>query len=256
MKKLTKKEYWNSKYINKININNLSKLSFYLHDHLKNIKPYIKPKTKIIEIGCAPGNILILCAKKFKLKPYGIEYAKEGTIVTQQNFKANKFDPKNIYFKDFFDNKFQKQNKEIYDVVCSFGFIEHFDKPSKVIDLHCNLLKKGGILWITVPNLLYINKKLTMKKILDGHNLKIMKLSTLKNSVPKNIDVKLVKYYGGALNFGLHFYDNKILEILRLGLLLIQRIVLDPLTFLLSKIGIKLNNKFLSPGIVLIGIKK
>jgi SAM-dependent methyltransferase len=39
-----------------------------------------------------------------------------------------------------------------YDVVCSFGFIEHFRNFSEIIALHHRILKPGGLLIITTPN--------------------------------------------------------------------------------------------------------
>ena len=39
-----------------------------------------------------------------------------------------------------------------YDLVCSFGFIEHFRNFEEIIALHDRILKPGGALFITTPN--------------------------------------------------------------------------------------------------------
>ena len=49
----------------------------------------------------------------------------------------------------------------LFDVVMSRGFIEHFDEPSSVVDRHLDLLKPGGLLVVSIPNLRGVNGLLT-----------------------------------------------------------------------------------------------
>lgn len=53
-----------------------------------------------------------------------------------------------FYSADLFNFKTDKK----YDVVCSFGFIEHFVNYLEVIDIHDDLLENNGIMLVTVPN--------------------------------------------------------------------------------------------------------
>ena len=39
-----------------------------------------------------------------------------------------------------------------FDLVCSFGFLEHFDQFLDVIDCHDKIVKPGGLLVLTTPN--------------------------------------------------------------------------------------------------------
>ena len=274
MKRLTNKDYWNNynnhyrtnKVVRLINLR--SKKSLYYHELTKIIKPYVKPNSKIIEVGCAPGNLLIEITKSFKLQPYGVDYTKKGVEVTRDNFKRNNFDTKNIVYADFFSKKFQKENKEKYDIVSSFGFIEHFDNVEKVIGLHLNILKKGGTLIISLPNFnLKIGNKLLFslisKKTMAMYNFDIMEPSNLKNAIPNSVKIHKLKYFGNPFeNLLFSFMPNcksKVLGHLRLSLFLLilasQRLIMDPLLIILSKINISLSNKYFSQEFILIGTK-
>ncbi|MCF7871710.1 class I SAM-dependent methyltransferase [Candidatus Woesearchaeota archaeon] len=261
MKKLTNKKYWNKNYDGTINVfiqkaTKLSSKSFYFYDLRKKIEKYLKKKSKIMEIGCAPGNILISLSKKYDLIPHGVEYSKEGAEITKRNFEKENFETKNVLLADFFSEKFQNKNKEKYDVVCSFGFIEHFKDVKNVVKLHLDLLKKEGTLIIGIPNLSKQSNIFLEKEIIDKHNLNIMDIKKLKQIMPKNVQIKKCCYYGGPFNIGHYKYENKILEILKTIFFIFQRAILDPLFYLLSLIKIYLNNKYFSPGIVLVCVKK
>lgn len=255
MKELTDKEYWNSKYEPKVKVKLSGLRGFQYYEILKMIQPFMKG-SNIIEIGCAPGNLLLDIAKTFNLEPYGVEYAPKGAEMTKDNFKANGFEEKNVILADFFDEKFQNDNKEKYDIVASFGFIEHFDNTNEVIKKHMNLLKKEGILILTIPNMKKGNRFFFTKDILNKHNLSIMEPKELGKRVPKELEIKLLGYHGGFFNFGLFFYRSRFLENVRRVFSLLQKLTIDPLSMLLLKAGIRLNNKWFSPSIMLIGTKK
>ncbi|MBA4320633.1 MAG: hypothetical protein C0412_19745 [Flavobacterium sp.] len=261
MKKLTTKKYWNNNYVGiiaKLRAHSkiLTQHSLFYNDFIRKITPYVSKGENIIEIGCAPGNNLILIASQFDAVPYGVEYSKEGVMLTKENFVRNKFNPANVIHADFFSKKFLIPHKEKYGIVCSFGFIEHFDNPKKVLQQHAYILKKNGLLIVTIPNFNYINKFVCDKEILRNHNLDIMSLPRLRNIVPQNLKIRAVSYYGGPFNLGLFSYKNKLLESARFGGFILQRILFDPLLILLSKIGMRLNWKYGSPSIILICEKK
>ena len=274
MKRLTSKDYWNN--YNKhyrtnkvVRLTNLrSKKSLYFCQLIKIIKPYIKSGSKIIEIGCAPGNLLIEISKLFNLQPYGVDYALEGVKITRDNFKRQNFNTANLVYADFFSKKFQKENKEKYDVVSSFGFIEHFDDAKKVVDSHLNILKKGGTLIISIPNFnLKIGDRLLFslisKKTMTMYNFDIMEPNKLKNIIPDSVKIHKLKYFGNPFeNLLFSFmpdYKIKILGYLKLLLFLViftlQRLIIDPLLIILSKININLSNKHFSQEFILIGTK-
>lgn len=70
-----------------------------------------------------------------------------------------------------------------YDIVFSFGFIEHFDDTKDVINRHINLLSEKGSLLIILPNFRGLNgfvQWIFDRKNLRSHNLDSMKINYLK----------------------------------------------------------------------------
>lgn len=70
-----------------------------------------------------------------------------------------------------------------YEFVCSFGLIEHFGDPAKVIERHLAFCKPGGSLLITYPNMRGINGLIQRRfdpANLAIHNLEIMNLELIR----------------------------------------------------------------------------
>lgn len=154
--KLTDKEFWDN-YWGSISIPQIvsSDVSFergLIQSFRKNLgRNYIGKE--ILEIGCAPGKWLAFYANELGMIPSGIDYSSSGIDATRRNLKMLGVKFKNLDDKDFFAAEPDYQ----YDVVVSLGFIEHFDNPLNVIDLHLKWLKPGGKLIIGVPNFRGIN---------------------------------------------------------------------------------------------------
>jgi len=202
MQRLTDSQYWNKVYSkiitkeiplwkqnterNKAHIGFVKSLSKHLV--VENYASYLfwnvicpqylpKGPAKILEVGCAPGRKVIKFAKTFGYEPYGIDFSKPGIEATKELFIANGFDPENVTFTDFFDEKFVSNYKGFFDVVVSMGFIEHFTEADQAIEKHIQLLREGGVLLISIPNLRGINFALTYllnREGLKRHNLDIM----------------------------------------------------------------------------------
>lgn len=141
--KLTTKEFW-------INPNEETQFSRHT-DHGIDvlIKKYI-PTTKngdCLEIGSYPGPFLSTFGDLgYTLN--GIDFHPDNTVglpnwLQGQGYKIGKFT-----CEDFFDFNPPMQ----YDVVASFGFIEHFENFREVIKTHAALVKEDGYLIITTPN--------------------------------------------------------------------------------------------------------
>lgn len=87
-----------------------------------------------------------------------------------------------------------------YDVVVSFGFVEHFIEYDKVIQKHIDVLKPGGYLIISVPYFspfqMYARKLFYraehLDKILRAHNRKILNLAELKKQVTRYNNIQLL----------------------------------------------------------------
>lgn len=132
---------------------------------------------KMLEVGSAPGLILVRFHRRFGYDPYGIEYTPAGVEVNRQVFSHYGLDPEHVIHADFFSEEFLATHRERFDVVFSVGFVEHFADPKGVVERHLALLRDGGRLIIEIPNLRGINAWLTRffhPESLAIHNLGLM----------------------------------------------------------------------------------
>lgn len=244
MKKLSEKKYWDNIYKNFQKENktneNLS-IFFLLKNWLKYLtrdysnyvllelyKKYLprSDQMKVIEIGCAPGKYLINFKNEFGYKPYGVEYSDKGAQITKENFKKNGLNPENIIKADFFDENFQNEYKENFDLVFSRGFIEHFDNTTEVIEKHINLLKKGGYIVISIPNLSGLNYFLLNylnRDSLITHNFSLMNKNNFREVFKKNKLHFLYCDFVGIFSFGLLNTNKRWKYYLWRMLLILQR---------------------------------
>ena len=151
-----------------------------------------------LEIGCYPGYYLAYITKKFGYGAAGIDYVANTEKIVGKTLQANKIKKYLIYNENFLYWKSPKK----YDLVCSFGFIEHFSGSTskKVFKKHIDLMKSNGKLIIDVPNPYYLyNLRLLFNKLYrQEHYIKIMKLNYFKKMAKKyKLKVLHLNYYSG-----------------------------------------------------------
>lgn len=105
---------------------------------------------RVIELGCGEGKVSLLFSllgASTTLVDYSSKQLERARRV------AEKFEVEPIIINDDILN-LPHHHRERYDVSMSFGTAEHFfdDSRQKVFDIHFNLLKKGGLSIIWVPN--------------------------------------------------------------------------------------------------------
>jgi SAM-dependent methyltransferase len=162
------------------------------------------PGASVVEIGSAPGEHLARLGERFGLVPYGIEYSGSGVLVNRAVFLAHGLDPANVMEVDFFSDECLQQCRERFDVVVSRGFIEHFEDPFRVVERHLDLLKPGGLLIVTIPNLRGINRILTglfHHELLPMHNLAIMSKGSFVGLFDATKVAALTCRYVGTFSF-------------------------------------------------------
>lgn len=144
----------------------------FFHDELKNILPK-SDLLSCIELGALPGGFLTYFHKKFGYKVTGLDFA-DNTEVFDETMKSN-----GIKKYDFIKADILKYKpKTDYDVVSSFGFIEHFDDIDQILSQHIDLMKPGAYLVLTVPN--FRNIQYVYHRIFDAKNLSIHNTETMK----------------------------------------------------------------------------
>jgi 2-polyprenyl-3-methyl-5-hydroxy-6-metoxy-1,4-benzoquinol methylase len=119
------------------------------------LRPRVQDKADLkgLEIGSAPGRISLELWRRLGLVPYGLEYTEAGVRAQQALYRKFGLPGEWVMPGDLFDDAWRARHAESFDVVASFGFIEHFGDPRDVVAKHLELLRPGGLLVVTVPNL-------------------------------------------------------------------------------------------------------
>jgi ubiquinone/menaquinone biosynthesis C-methylase UbiE len=99
----------------------------------------VKPPAKLLEIGCGTGNVSSFLSKK-KYLVTGFEFYSEAIRRVWPGFQMVQGDAIKIPFKE-----------NSFDVVGLFDLIEHFQDDTKLLKEAVRVVKKGGLIVLTVP---------------------------------------------------------------------------------------------------------
>jgi 2-polyprenyl-3-methyl-5-hydroxy-6-metoxy-1,4-benzoquinol methylase len=89
-------------------------------------------------------------AREFGFKVAGIDYAPAGCALAEESLRRSGVAGE-IFCADIFDPP--PSLLETYDVVVSFGVVEHFTDTTASIEAFARLLRPGGLLITSVPNM-------------------------------------------------------------------------------------------------------
>lgn len=164
----------------------------------------VDPALSCVEIGAYPGASLCYLAKKFGYRPTAIEYRDDAADILRL-FEYNGVPGLELINADFLT----VQGRE-FDVVTSFGFVEHFADYREVIRRHVEMTKPGGYLVLGAPHMDGLQEGLrrllfTPKALEDlyrSHNRRIMQLGEMKRTL-EGFGVQLLF---GSYVFGAAFW--------------------------------------------------
>ena len=214
----------------------------------------ILPNAKLdyIELGCAPGLFTAALAKDKPWSISGIDYSRDSELFIKTIKLIGK--DATLYKQDLFD--FQLPHK--YDIVASYGLVEHFRGGSfeEVMHIHDACLKDSGHIVIAVPNFTgvpYIFHYIFDRPDLDKHNVDVMQPGVIENWLrDKGYSVIFGDYVGVMRLWGNSgFVNSKVLSKLVAGL----AVALSKLAQLLSVLGFKLSGRSWSPYLLVIAQK-
>lgn len=216
--RLSKRSQWESRWSN----SKLSKIEFDPAHHsfseidnkLSKYIPANDSDKSFLEVGAFPGTYLWYFYKYFNYFPFGVEYVK-SCAERSQNFLDDSDVPAKVIHADFFDLEKEKYTDggAGWDVVASFGFVEHFDDTENVVNRHLQLAKSGGYVVISIPNHAGINgwiMKLFDKEKWKQHNC--MGLEKLNEAI-QNLEVKQILFMGCLGKIG--FWNAGVYPVLR-----------------------------------------
>jgi len=129
------------------------------------------PSMKLLEVGCGKSAWLPYFAKEFGFKVYGLDYSPNGCEMARKVLRANAIDAQ-IVQADLFSPP--RDMLGAFDVVVSFGLVEHFDHTASCVGAISAFLKPGGLLITSIPNMVgWIGsiQKAFNRPIYDVHEL-------------------------------------------------------------------------------------
>ncbi|GAB4112284.1 MAG: hypothetical protein OHK0050_13320 [Roseiflexaceae bacterium] len=156
---------------------------------------------RILEVGC--GQSLWLPALAIPgVEVYGIDYSVLGCkqavdLLTRAGKHGH------IWCEDFFASA--EHTTEWFDLIISFGFIEHFDDTAVPLRAMYQMLVPGGLIFATVPNLKGIYGPLQQRldiEVYRTHTL-LDDQSIAVHAQRAQLTVQHAGYIGGAMHLGL-----------------------------------------------------
>jgi len=152
---------------------------------------------KIIEIWCAPWGNLYWFYKKFGFDIYWIEYSNVWMDLTQKNFESLWIKDKfwNIFKEDLtkMSPEFLSNYKNIFDVVFSAWFMEHFENLDYIFEIQRDLVTPDWLVIATIPQFsfpyLFLSLFLAPRWTFFLHNWRICNYYSYKKILERHFDI-------------------------------------------------------------------
>jgi SAM-dependent methyltransferase len=245
---LTDRAFWVNYWESKKGLAVQLPSNYLFHQQLADVIQKNNVKTAI-ELGGFPGYYAVFLKKYFKLDVTLLDYFVHPPVVNELLAK-NGLTEKDIHIieTDLFNYTPEKQ----YDLVLSCGLIEHFNDTADIINRHIAFVKRGGTLFITLPNFKAVNgwfQKNFDRENYDKHNIDSMDPALLKSICEQAGLTEVKSGYFGRFSVWLENESQK-----SAGVRLFKKAV-----WLTGKIFTKIipfESKNLSPYIILVAKKK
>ena len=205
---LTDNKFWQNFWESKKNLIFKINPDYTFHKLLESLIKERKLKSAI-ELGGFPGYYTIFLKKYFNLNTTLFDYYIFPPIINELlNCNDLKIEDVSIIEADLFTY----QPESTYDLVTSFGLIEHFEDTHDIINRHLPFLKEGGTLFITLPNFKGVNgwiQQVFDRYNYNKHNINCMDPMLLE-TVAQELGLNDVQaYYYGNFSTWLEHRDEK-----------------------------------------------
>jgi SAM-dependent methyltransferase len=106
---------------------------------------------KIIELGGASSRLLVDFAKNNNAQVTAVDYSDTGVAQTKELFQREGLNGE-VLHEDIFKWAAGGVDRS-FDVVTHWGLLEHFADPEPIMKISANLVRPGGKVVFTMPNL-------------------------------------------------------------------------------------------------------
>ena len=163
-----------------------SPLSVSTRNMQRILRREVRRGMRVLELGCAPGKILAWTAADLGASVAGLDYSERGIAWSRTLFERLAI-PADLRCEDVFQTTFTPGG---FDLVYSFGLIEHFEDPRAIVRAHLALVRPGGKTVIAIPDYGGIYGRLQRRldpANLAIHNLDIMSVDALCQLAPPEL---------------------------------------------------------------------
>jgi len=184
-----------------------NRINRQFHEYFRKAFSGMKTKgKKLLEIGCARSQWLPYFAKEFGFIVSGVDYSEIGCVKAREILSHAGVSGE-VVNVDFFNPPGHMLHA--YDVVVSFGVVEHFENTFECINACAKYLDRGGLMITVIPNLVglmgLLQKKLN-KPIYDKHEP--LDINMLKEAHHRAGLTALMCDYFLSTNFGVLNMDG------------------------------------------------
>jgi SAM-dependent methyltransferase len=127
-----------------------------------------------LELGCFPGRYLAVFGE-LGYELHGVDRTPRVQPEMREWLTSRAYRVGELARADVFTHTFGRQ----YDVVCSLGLIEHFGEWPKLIQIHADLVRPGGLLMLETPNFRGWVQQL-LHRCFDGPSLRQHNLDAMR----------------------------------------------------------------------------
>lgn len=107
-------------------------------------------KSRLLEIGCASSPWLPVFSRQFGYEVVGLDYSEAGCESARRLLHSQNA-PGQIICADLFQPPADLLGA--FDIVVSFGVVEHFDPVSRCVQAMAAFLRPSGLMFTQIPNL-------------------------------------------------------------------------------------------------------
>ncbi len=217
--------------------------------------------SSFLEVGCGSSGWLPYFAKRYGLSISGIDYSEIGCQLAEKNLQMLNIPYEDIFCRDLFAPNATEGKK--YDIVFSYGVIEHFDQPENVVKILSGFTNDNGLIITLVPNLTGLAGLMTKRYMPDVYAIhNVFDASMLRKIHDENKLEILANGYAGMFSIGvmpLHKANKGILKKASIGRSVSMFILksYDKIaTTLFKLLPIRISSRFLSPYVICVARKK
>lgn len=223
-----------------------------LKDLLDRVGPYLRSfeNKHWIELGCSPGHVSALLHRRIPFTPSGVDFSPQAFLYKETMREVAGVDATlhQADVRSFIPN-------ELFDVVMSFGLIEHFSDPQDILDHHYRICRQGGLVVVSIPNfrkLQWLYHFLFDRADLGRHNIESMKPGTFRTFAERrNLEILFLGYVGRMYFWNVDETGSRLIATVRKTLsLLVRALTNQVLTQILPR-----DRRLYAPWMVFVGRK-